>query len=134
MPPSNTEIIRDGFAYFRATRKPAPQILAPKFVWDMSTFRGWPEQQLYEGADGSERFLAAWLAAWDDWVLEAESYHEAGDMVVAVMHQHGRSKASGLEVDMHFAMVWTMRDGLTTRMQMYADPAEAFEAVGLEVP
>ena len=68
------------------------------------------------------------------WALEVQAYHEAGDQVVAVMHQHGRSKASGLEVDMQFAMVWTMRDGETTRMQMYADPAEAFEAVGLQAP
>jgi ketosteroid isomerase-like protein len=33
---------------------------------------------------------------------------------------------------MRFAMVFTLRDGLETRMQMYADPAEALEAVGLE--
>ena len=41
-------------------------------------------------------------------------------------------RASGLEVDMHFAQVWTVRDGKQTRMEMYADPAEALEAVGLE--
>jgi ketosteroid isomerase-like protein len=134
MPQTNTEIIRDGYEYFTKTGRPSAQIMAPEFVWDMSTFRSWPEQQLYPGAEGAERFLAAWLAAWDDWVLEAEAYHEAGEKVVAVMHQHGRSKASGLEVDMHFAMVWTMRDGETTRMHMYADPAEAFEAVGLQAP
>jgi ketosteroid isomerase-like protein len=134
VPPTNTEIIRDGYDYFLATGKPSARLLAPEFVWDMSTFRSWPEQQEYEGAEGAERFLATWIAAWDDWVLEAESYHEAGTQVVAVMRQHGRSKASGLEVDMHFAMVWTMRDGLTTRMQMYADPDEAFQAVGLEGP
>jgi ketosteroid isomerase-like protein len=134
MPRSNTEIIRDGYDHFQATGKTSAEITAPEFVWDMSTFRSWPEQQEYDGAEGSERFLATWLSAWDDWVLEAESYHEAGDKVVVVMHQHGRSKASGLEVDMHFAMVWTVLDGLTTRMQMYADPGEAFAAVGLEAP
>jgi uncharacterized protein len=130
----NSEIIREGLDYFMTTGKPSAQLFAPEFVWDMSTFRGWPEQQRYEGAEGTERFMAEWLAAWDEWVLEPESFHEADDKVVAVMRQHGRSKASGLEIDMRFAQVWTMRDGLTTRMQMYADPPEAFAAVGLEAP
>ena len=130
----NSEIIREGLEYFRTTGKPSAQILAPEFVWDMSTFRGWPEQQLYEGAEGTERFMAEWLAAWDEWSLDAESFHEADDKVVAVMRQRGRSKASGLEIDMRFAQVWTMRDGLTTRMQMYADPPEAFAAAGVEAP
>jgi len=32
---------------------------------------------------------------------------------------------------MHFAQVWTLRDGKQLRMEMYASPAEALEAVGL---
>ena len=33
---------------------------------------------------------------------------------------------------MVFAQVWTVRDGQYVRMRMYADAAEAFEAVGLK--
>jgi ketosteroid isomerase-like protein len=33
---------------------------------------------------------------------------------------------------MCFAQVWTVRDGKEIRMEMYADPAEAIEAVGLQ--
>jgi ketosteroid isomerase-like protein len=32
---------------------------------------------------------------------------------------------------MHFAHVWTFRDGLIARMEMYADRSEALEAAGL---
>jgi hypothetical protein len=32
---------------------------------------------------------------------------------------------------MRFAQVFTLRDGLETRMEMYADPTEALKAVGL---
>ena len=39
--------------------------------------------------------------------------------------------ATGLPVEMHFAQVWTVRDGRQTRMEMYADPDEALRAVGL---
>jgi len=31
-----------------------------------------------------------------------------------------------------FAQVYTLRDGKEVRMEMYADPAEALKAVGLE--
>ena len=33
---------------------------------------------------------------------------------------------------MRFAMVWTLRDAKDTRMEMYRDPTEALEAVGLQ--
>jgi hypothetical protein len=32
---------------------------------------------------------------------------------------------------MTFATVWTVRHGTPIRMEMYADPSEALEAVGL---
>ena len=32
---------------------------------------------------------------------------------------------------MRFAQVWTLRDGLQTRMEMYSDPAGAMRALGL---
>ena len=110
----------------------ATETIAPDFVWDMSRFRGWPEQQVYEGIEGARAFLRDWTEAWDDWVLELDALHDAGDTVVAIMHQYGTSKATGLKVDMVFAQVWTMRDGKQARMEMYADPAEALEATGLQ--
>jgi hypothetical protein len=33
---------------------------------------------------------------------------------------------------MSFAMVWTLRDGKRTRMEMYSDIPEALKAVGLQ--
>jgi ketosteroid isomerase-like protein len=103
----------------------------PEFVWDMSTFRSWPEQQTYDGIGGAMKFLADWAGFWDDWQLEVEDLRDAGDKVVAIVRQRGRSKATGLPVDMHFAQVWTFRDGKQLRMEMYATPEEALRAAGL---
>jgi ketosteroid isomerase-like protein len=36
-----------------------------------------------------------------------------------------------MPLEMHFAQVWTFRDGKAARMEMYSDPAEALEAAGL---
>lgn len=128
---SNLEIVRDGYERFGATGDLPVDIIAPDFVWDMSRFRGWPEEQFYVGVDGARDFLRAWTEGWDDWELRVESMHEAGDQVLALMRQTGRSRATGLEVEMAFGMLWTLRDGQETHMAMYADPAEALDAAGL---
>jgi ketosteroid isomerase-like protein len=127
----NVERVRQGFERFVATGRTDPDIASPGFVWDMSNFDGWPERQTYEGDDEVQGFLEDWTSAWDDWELELDALLDAGDKVVALVRQRGKSKSSGMPVEMSFAMVWTLRDGRQTRMDMYSDRAEAFEAAGL---
>ena len=131
MSQQNVEIVRRGYEHFREKGDFREGIFAPGFAWDMSTFRGWPEQQTYEGIEGARAFIRDWVEAWDDWEIEVQSLHDAGDKVAAILRQRGRSKATGLQVDMAFAQVWTIRDGKQVRMEMYASPEETFEAAGL---
>lgn len=128
----NVEIVRRGWDHFLATGEPLEEVLAPGFVWDMSTFRDIPGlQPHYEGAEGVRRFLREWTEPFDEWQIEVQALYDAGEKVVAVCEQRGRAKTTGLPVDMSLAMVFTVRGGLQTRMEMYADPDEAFKAVGL---
>jgi ketosteroid isomerase-like protein len=127
----NVEIVRRGYEKFRLTGLFVAELSTPKFVWDMSNFRGWPEQQVYEGSEGAQAFLDDWTDAWDDWELEVDALHDGGEKVVALLHQRGRSKATGMPVEMSLAQVWTLRDGKQTRMDMYSDQSEALEAAGL---
>ena len=127
----NVDIVLRGFEHIVATGEPLLDHLAPDFVWDMSTFAGWPEQPHYEGAAGLSAFLRDWGAAFDDWELEIESVHDAGDKVVCIVHQRGRAKVTGMPLDMRFGQVFTLRDGRQLRMEMYSDPAEALAAAGL---
>ena len=106
--------------------------MAPDFVWDMTHFTGWPEQQTYDGVEGARAFLSNWLESWDEWRLEVEQIHDAGDQVLVILTQSGRSKATGMPLEMAFAQVFTMRDGLQVRMEMYSDVAEARRATGLD--
>src|SRR5437763_309562 len=115
-----------------ATRQVAADGVGPDFRSDMSNFRGWPERQVYEGVEGAAVFLSEWNAVWDQWELEAEAIHDAGDKVVAIMRQRGRSKTAGTPVDMRFANIWTFDEGEPTRMEMFSGPDEALKAVGLE--
>jgi ketosteroid isomerase-like protein len=132
MSEENVEIVRRGFEHLRRTGDFREEdAYGPGFVWDMSTFRGWPEKQTYQGLEGAREFMRDWLEAWEDWQLDVESLHDGGDKVVAIVRQHGRSKSTGLQVDMSFAQVFTFADGLVTRMQMFAEPAEGLRAAGL---
>jgi ketosteroid isomerase-like protein len=131
MSQQNVEIVRRAYEYFRQTGDFREDAFSPDFVWDMSTFRGWPEQQTYQGVEGARAFHRDWVEAWDDWEIEVESLHDAGDRVAAILRQRGRSKTTGLPVDMGFGQVWTIRDGRQVRMDMYASREEALEAVGL---
>jgi ketosteroid isomerase-like protein len=125
----NVEIVRRGYAHRQATGEFLDEITASDFVWDMSTFQGWPEQQVYEEA---RRFLREWTGAFDDWEIEVDAIHDAGDdRVVGVLRQRGRSKSAGMRVDMLYAQVFTIRDGKQVRMEMYNDPDKALKAVGL---
>jgi ketosteroid isomerase-like protein len=131
MSAENVDIIRRGYEEFIATGEPTEDIMAPEFVWDMSTFRDWPERKTYEGVEGMREFIGDWTAAWEDWRLEVEDLADAGDEVVAIVRQSGRSKTTGLPIDMRFAQLWTLSDGKQTRMRMYAEPEEALRAAGL---
>ena len=127
MSQENVEIIRLGYEYWVATGEFRAH---PDLVWDVSNL-GWPDQQIYRGAEGARQFNAEWADAWDDLEFEVEEYIDAGERVVVILSQRGRSKATGIPVDMRFAQVWTLQDGQAIRMQMYANPEEALEAVGL---
>ena len=132
MSKENVEALARGYERFRETGDFLDELFDPEFVWDMSTFRGWPEAQTYSGVEGAREFMTNWVDAWDDWELEVEALHDAGDSVVAIIRQRGRAKSTGMLVDMHFAQVWTFRDGKQIRMQAYDDPAEALRANGID--
>jgi ketosteroid isomerase-like protein len=127
----NVEVVRDIYAEFAVTHRASTR-LPPDFIWDMSTFRGWPDQGEYYGPEGFNEFITDWMEAWDDWEQEVEELIEtAGDEVVAVEQQRGIPRGGGPPVTMRFANVWTVRGGRAVRVRCYADVAEALEAVGL---
>ncbi len=132
MSQANLELVRRAWEHFVRTGEPLAAVFAPEFVWDMSPFRGWPEQLYYEGVEGMDAFLHDWFEPFDDLEFVVEGYHEAGDDVVTVVRQHGRARASGVHVEMRYGVVTLVRGDLLSRAKVYADPGEALKAVGLE--
>ena len=73
-----------------------------------------------------------WLDTFDDFRLEPLEQIAAGeDKVIAVARASGRAKLSGVETDLTFAVLYTIRDGKIARGREYMTRDEAFEAAGL---
>jgi ketosteroid isomerase-like protein len=128
----NVELVRKSWEHFIANGEVLNELFAPTYVLDISTLRDWIGQRQYEGVAGNRAFVQDWTEGLDDWRIEIVAYRDAGDRVVALGHQSGRSASSGVPVELTFGDVVTVNNGLITREELYAEPAEALKAVGLE--
>jgi ketosteroid isomerase-like protein len=79
----------------------------------------------FRGPEGVLRWLDDGDEAFDDFTVELLEIEEVDEHVVVSMRQRGRGKVSRAEVDDHITHVWTLRDGLATRLQSFADREDA---------
>jgi ketosteroid isomerase-like protein len=87
----------------------------------------------YEGLEGWKEFWNIWIAQFDTPSFEAEGFYDAGDRVVAVTRQRAVAKASRVPAEQVNPVIYTLRDGLITRLTIFnRSVAEALKAVGLE--
>jgi ketosteroid isomerase-like protein len=87
-------------------------------------------EPVYCGYDGVREFVARFNATWDELIPDAYRYEDLGDRVLSLTHMHGRGR-DGIEATLEMGHVWTFRDGSIVRMDAFADPELALEAVGL---
>jgi ketosteroid isomerase-like protein len=84
------------------------------------------------GPEAVRRYLEDWIDMFDDVTNVPEEVLDLGDdRVIAVQHATGRAKASGVQTDIRYAVVYTLRDGKIVRGREYIDRNRALEAVGL---
>jgi ketosteroid isomerase-like protein len=87
--------------------------------------------RVYRGRDGVTAYFRDWITPWDSIRGEVDEWIDAGDQVIAIVHERGRGKLSGVDVEQWNAHVWTLRNGKLFRLRIYASKLEALEAVGL---
>ena len=77
-------------------------------------------------------YMQDWFDTFDDLKVEPLEVIDAGpDQAVAVVRFGGRAKLSGVEVDLTFAALYTVRDGKVARGREYWTKEQALEAAGL---
>jgi ketosteroid isomerase-like protein len=134
MPEENLETARRGYVHFIATGELPEEDIHPDFVLDMSTFRGWPERPRYQGLAGYREFISDWFGTWDkDWEFDITELRQLDDgRVLALIDHRGRSRESGVPVEMKIAHIVTFKDGLQVSLRAYASHAEGLGAAGLD--
>jgi ketosteroid isomerase-like protein len=133
MSQENVEIVRDAAAAFNRG-----DLDAWLQYWtddiDFRAAEGAPDDHgPINGKDALRAFAQDWLDTFDDFRGEPVELIDAGeDTVIAVIRISGRAKLSGVETDLTYAELSTLRDGKIARGRQYFTRAEALEAAGLQ--
>ena len=80
------------------------------------------------GPAGVAEVMTTITGDFSEFEARPEELIDAGDKVVAVVHQWGVGRASGIRVERRVGQVWTVRDGKVVRWEIYEDRDEALEA------
>ena len=89
------------------------------------------EAVTYHGPAEVGEFLREWAGGFDEFGFEADETIDAGDYVIACLHQWGRGKETETSIESRTWQVFTFHDGKVTRCRGYATKGEALEAAGL---
>ena len=85
----------------------------------------------YYGVDGIRAYWRDFVAQWERLTFEAKELQAVGDTVLAEAIQHAKGRASGIEGDISYFILFTFRGARIVRMESVMTRAEALEAVGL---
>ena len=124
----NVELVQGVLAGFIATGTPSWDLLDEEVevrdhdVMDAGEYRGYA---------GFGRWLENWDAAWADFSMEPEEFLDAGERVVSVFRMTATGRGSGVEVERHDAIVWSVRDGKVVRLDYYNNREQALGTVDL---
>ena len=131
----NVELVRTLLEMFeRREHERVFDFYDPDIEWDASNAGMVPDAaEVFRGHDGVRTYWRRWLQAWDDLEFEVQAVLDAGDDVVALIHnQRQRGRHSGITTESPpYALVFTIRHGKVTRWRSYPEQEQALEAVGL---
>ena len=118
---ADVDTLRAGYAALnRGDLSVVLELIDPDIEWHEPEFS--PDAGTHRGRDSFERFLRGWLESFEGFRVEPEQVVERGDELVAVVHQTGTGRASGLQVEARLAHVWTVADGRAVRWEAVPDP------------
>jgi len=79
------------------------------------------------------RYIQDWIDTFDDNSVAVEELRDVGDdRVLSIQRLKGRAKLSGIETEVRYALVSTVRDGKVVRAREYLSVEDALKAAGLE--
>ncbi len=128
LPDQNVEIVRRSLeAFDHGDIERALAAADPGLV----TTRVDPDGAVFHGPEGFLQALSEWVEDFTEWSNASEELIDAGDRVVARVHQVARGAGSGVPVEADYWLIFTLADGNVTRLDIYSDRGQALAAAGL---
>jgi ketosteroid isomerase-like protein len=132
MSQENVEVVRRAFeAGARGDVDSAAEFWDPDIVWRAAEGAIDDVGEMH-GLAAVRRYFQEGLDTFDDLSLVAEELRDVGDdRVLSIQRLKGRAKLSGIEIELRYASVNTVRDGKIVRVREYLSVEDALKAVGL---
>jgi ketosteroid isomerase-like protein len=127
MSQENVDVLRE--MYGRRTLEGFADSLHPEA--EMHQARAIPDADDYYGREEFVRGVRLWLEEWDAFRYIPEEVTDLGERAFMRVRLSGRAKASGIELDLTIFHVWTFRDGMPWRCDVFWHEEPALEAAGL---
>jgi ketosteroid isomerase-like protein len=135
----NVEVVHRLFDAFNAFMQDELSSEAYAELFDPQIELHWRDQRTYPDTPqhlrGAPEFLAfteQYRGGWLDLVQEPLEIIEAPDgRVLVFTRQSGRGRESGVQIEIHFFQLWTIRDGRVRNIEFFRHRADALEAAGL---
>jgi ketosteroid isomerase-like protein len=126
----NLDLITRGYqAFASGNREAVLSLLQPDVVVEVHTDRPDIGRAVYRGHDGFLANFAEIEDVFEDLVIEAGDVTEHGNRLMVATRVSGRGKGSGVAIEARIFHVWTLRDGLAARLEIFSDEDQARAAM-----
>jgi ketosteroid isomerase-like protein len=126
----NVDFVRAAFASWIGGRiDEFRALLDEDLAWDITEH---PLPDFPNTGTGREAFLrnlGEYARGWVDYRAELAEAVDAGDDVIAVVHEWARMRDTGVDIDRDLVIVWTVADRRLTRFRVYRTREDALAAL-----
>jgi ketosteroid isomerase-like protein len=89
------------------------------------------EPDTFRGHDGIRRWFGAFSDGLEGVYFEGREFTAVGNQVLVETVLHARGRTTGIDVEQHAFILWTVRDDKAIKADVFAERGPALEAAGL---
>ncbi len=131
MSQENVEIVRAAFGAFERGDMEGVLRLCDENVEITQAAELLDVSRHQHGHAGVLEAFALWPDQWDDFRVEILRIADVGGRVLVTAMNHGRGKGSGVQVELRFSFLFSLRGGKIVEWRIFVREDEALEAAGL---
>ena len=123
------ETVKDFYSYINTDPSALSNVLRSDIKWEI--INGFPYGGEYNGLSSvMEDFFGKVIQHFEFWNDLPDEFIDAGDKIIVLGHYKTRAKGADSDVMPSFAHLWTVDNGMITRLQQYTDTTVLSEALG----